>query len=63
MTESPIRSYKETRNGYMHIPWTYSMGSVNVIFKDRGINLSTTKMIVQILAFPIILYRAETWAI
>ena len=39
------------------------MGSLKRIFKDRGIILTTTIMIVQTLVFPIILYGAETWTI
>ena len=40
-----------------------AMGSLKCIFKDRGIRLTTTIMIVQTLVFPIILYGAETWTI
>ena len=40
-----------------------ALGSLKSIFKDRGIRLTTTIMIVQILVFPIILYGAETWTI
>ena len=40
-----------------------AMGSLKRIFKDRGIRLTTTIIIVQTLVFPIILYGAETWTI
>ena len=40
-----------------------SMGIMKRIFKDRGIRLTTTIMIVQTLVFQIILYVAETWTI
>ena len=40
-----------------------AMGSLKQIFKDRGIILTTTIMIVQTMVFPIILYGAETWTI
>ena len=39
------------------------MGSLKRIIKDNGIRLTTNKMIVQTLVFPIILYGAETWTI
>ena len=41
----------------------YAMGSLKRIFKDKGIRLTTTIMIVQTHVFPIILYGAETWPI
>ena len=40
-----------------------AMGSLNRIFKDRGIILTTKIMIVQTLVFPIILYGEETCTI
>ena len=40
-----------------------TIGSLKRIFKDRGIKLTTTIMIVQKLVFPIILYGTETWTI
>ena len=39
------------------------MGSLKGIFKDRGISLTITIMIIQTLVFSIILYEAETWII
>ena len=40
-----------------------AIGSLKLIFKDRGIRLTTKIMIVQTLVFTIILYGAETWTI
>ena len=40
-----------------------SMGIMKRIFKDRGIRLTTTIMIVQTLVFQIILYVAEIWTV
>ena len=40
-----------------------AMGNLKRIFKDIGIRLTTTIIIVQILVFPIIIYGAETWNI
>ena len=40
-----------------------AMRSLKLIFKDRGIRLTTQIMIVQTLVFPSILYGAETWTI
>ena len=42
---------------------TFAMGSLKHIFKDRGIRLTTTIIIIHTLVFPIILYGAETWTI
>ena len=40
-----------------------AMGSIKHIFKDRGIRITTTIMIVKTLVFPIIIYGAETCTI
>ena len=39
----------------------FTMGSLKLIFKDRGFRLTTKIMLVQILVIPIILFGAETW--
>ena len=40
-----------------------TMGSLQRIFKDSGIRLTTKIIIFQTLVFPIIFYGAETWTI
>ncbi len=38
-----------------------AMGGLTTIWKDRGIKLATKVRLVKALAFPIVLYGADTW--
>ena len=47
----------------MLTPWQESYGNLGSILKSRDITLSTKVHLAKAMAFPVVMYRYESWTI